>query len=76
MAGVCANGANNPTRTWLQAKGQQPQAINDALQEGRQKNQQSLEGWLFFPQSRLAQAFHMQLVHPLVAEAVFAEKRK
>jgi hypothetical protein len=32
-------------------------------------------GLLFFAQSRLAQAFHMQLLHPLVAEAVFAEER-
>ena len=33
-------------------------------------------GWLFFPQPRLAQAFHMQLVHPLVAEAVLPKERE
>ena len=33
-------------------------------------------GRLLFPQPRLAQAFHMQLVHPLVAETVLAKERK
>src|SRR5262245_15157081 len=30
-------------------------------------------GRLFFPQSRLAQALHMQLLHPLVAETYLLE---
>jgi multiple sugar transport system ATP-binding protein len=32
--------------------------------------------WLFFPQSRLAQALHVQLLHPLVAEALKPERSK